>query len=538
MEVPSSDNGLATFSQFPVTKKNGRHSRNPATGTPLRVDPDDVSNDATSAHFTAHCHIQSKTLKRALVFSRRRTLDIFFIGCLANAFFCIILVFGILRQSGLTATTTTLEDERIGALRMPFLIKNQTLQKELYNASMAVDSGPLAVDTVVESFVISSGRTSDRAFNQIMQVTERFSACILFMDDNPRLVEWLAYHFFALNLREVVVAVDPRSKSSPWQSLERWTPYMNITVWNDTDFGFVVDQYITVNGTRKQKIDVHRGRQKFFYGKCIKYLQGRNRTWTAFHDIDEYITVDERVVFDAKERSSKPGSVLQMLQEVKSMKPVPDGWTESCVPVPRCRFSAVESQPEEVSLEVPPLIDAKQLETLRWRYRSLKGRDGQPKSIVDISEVTLHRNTKFGPHAVILGICPPHLFDRSFLVINHYLGDWDMYSFRDDCRIGSMKNREAWEFRSSESEGGTTDQIRPWIGGFVAAMGEERALQLLKDVGLPKNYTNPYNKTEWRIEQSTLDALLKKRPRRATNYVKFLEQRIRQSNINHSTHYN
>jgi hypothetical protein len=220
------------------------------------------------------------------------------------------------------------------------------------------------------------------------------------------------------------------------------------------------------------------------------------------------------------------------------MKPVPDGWTESCVPVPRCRFSAVESQPEEVSLEVPPLIDAKQLETLRWRYRSLKGRDGQPKSIVDISEVTLHRNTKFGPHAVILGICPPHLFDRSFLVINHYLGDWDMYSFRDDCRIGSMKNREAWEFRSSESEGGTTDQIRPWIGGFVAAMGEERALQLLKDVGLPKNYTNPYNKTEWRIEQSTLDALLKKRPRRATNYVKFLEQRIRQSNINHSTDYN
>jgi hypothetical protein len=111
-------------------------------------------------------------------------------------------------------------------------------------------------------------------------------------------------------------------------------------------------------------------------------------------------------------------------------------------------------------------------------------------------------------------------------------------SFRDDCRIGSMKNREAWEFRSSESEGGTTDQIRPWIGGFVAAMGEERALQLLKDVGLPKNYTNPYNKTEWRIEQSTLDALLKKRPRRATNYVKFLEQRIGQSNINHSTHYN
>jgi hypothetical protein len=73
--------------------------------------------------------------------------------------------------------------------------------------------------------------------------------------------------------------------------------------------------------------------------------------------------------------------------------PIPDGWNESCAPVPRCRFSAVESHPEEVSVGVPSIIGANQLETLRWMYRSQKGRDGLPKSIIDISQVPLHKGT-------------------------------------------------------------------------------------------------------------------------------------------------
>lgn len=179
-------------------------------------------------------------------------------------------------------------------------------------------------------------------------------------------------------------------------------------------------------GTTNQKSNLHLSRQRYFYGKCIKYLQGRNRTWTAFHDIDELIVVDERVVPDAEEHTAKPGSVVQMLKEVKSMKPVPNGWTKSCVPVPRCRFSATVSNPKDVTLNVPPEINANQLETLRWRYRSLKGRDGMPKSILDVSKVTFQDGSRFGIHRVIPGLCPKHLFDHSFLVINHYLGDWDM----------------------------------------------------------------------------------------------------------------
>jgi hypothetical protein len=39
-----------------------------------------------------------------------------------------------------------------------------------------------------------------------------FSACLLIMDDNHRLSEWIAYHHFALPLRHLVVTVDPRNR--------------------------------------------------------------------------------------------------------------------------------------------------------------------------------------------------------------------------------------------------------------------------------------------------------------------------------------
>jgi hypothetical protein len=67
---------------------------------------------------------------------------------------------------------------------------------------------------------------------------ESFSACLLIMDDNHRLSEWIAYHYFAMPLRHLVVTVDPRSRTSPVKILDRWRPLMNITVWGDADFNF------------------------------------------------------------------------------------------------------------------------------------------------------------------------------------------------------------------------------------------------------------------------------------------------------------
>jgi hypothetical protein len=92
--------------------------------------------------------------------------------------------------------------------------QNRTNREELHRVSLA--TLPTTATTDAIGSISRLGNTSesvensDGTFNQIVElpIDETFSACILFMDDNPRLVEWLVYHFFALNLREVVVAVD------------------------------------------------------------------------------------------------------------------------------------------------------------------------------------------------------------------------------------------------------------------------------------------------------------------------------------------
>ena len=64
-----------------------------------------------------------------------------------------------------------------------------------------------------------------------------FSTCLLVMDDNHHLVEWLAYHYHVLPLRYMIVVVDPRSTTSPSYLFNRWRRKgMVIVEWEDKNF--------------------------------------------------------------------------------------------------------------------------------------------------------------------------------------------------------------------------------------------------------------------------------------------------------------
>ena len=39
--------------------------------------------------------------------------------------------------------------------------------------------------------------------------------CLLIKDDNDLLSEWIAYHYHVFNMRRLIVAMDPTSKTSP-----------------------------------------------------------------------------------------------------------------------------------------------------------------------------------------------------------------------------------------------------------------------------------------------------------------------------------
>jgi len=162
-----------------------------------------------------------------------------------------------------------------------------------------------------------SSRPADFATPSTTEESEydnSFSACLLIMDDNHLLVEWLAYHYTTLPLRRIIVAMDPRSATSPLPVLERWKGKINYTLWNDNDY--VEDDLLQKNGcnfkgnevTRAklanetveesflQKLHwtwIHRLRQPTFMHACARQLRKENRSWTMYIDTDEYLVVNK-----------------------------------------------------------------------------------------------------------------------------------------------------------------------------------------------------------------------------------------------------
>ncbi len=65
--------------------------------------------------------------------------------------------------------------------------------------------------------------------------------CLLIKDDNDILPEWVAYHYHVFQMRRLIVAVDPDSKTSPLDVLQAWTQNfdyfgLDVTIWNDEDY--------------------------------------------------------------------------------------------------------------------------------------------------------------------------------------------------------------------------------------------------------------------------------------------------------------
>jgi hypothetical protein len=65
------------------------------------------------------------------------------------------------------------------------------------------------------------------------------SACLLINDENPRLPEWIAYHYHILPLRSLTIAIDPASRTLPLDIIKRWAgelPNLVVNIWEDRDF--------------------------------------------------------------------------------------------------------------------------------------------------------------------------------------------------------------------------------------------------------------------------------------------------------------
>jgi len=202
----------------------------------------------------------------------------------------------------------------------------------------------------------------------------------------------------------------------------------------------------------------------------------------------------------------EPGSILKMVRHYSNRtadRPldVPSAFYDRfqrtpCAMIPRVLITAVTSPDEDVARDVPPAVNASELETLKWRYRATRRYygidrdiDDWGKSIVDVSRVEPEDFAEGGTaHFALRSICDRDQrltnYSEVPVGIHHYLGSWRAFFCRDDARVGSWRHSVAkWKKRAFLGEGGPDDQVRPWIRGFVDMVGERTARFLLRGAG-------------------------------------------------------
>lgn len=285
--------------------------------------------------------------------------------------------------------------------------------------------------------------------NKVTEETNSFSACLLVMDDNHVLKEWLAYHYHTLPLRHLIVAVDPRSITSPSVILNKWRKHgMVIEEWSDQNY--LSDKLLLLAQNMSQLndtsiVELHLSRQREFYQKCMVSLQKQSRTWTMLIDSDEFLMINKRATdrFNVTNVPplEQPGSIMTFLQQelVKNETEMPR--ETPCIMIPRLRFGNRESDPEQVNRGVPQGFNASAFTTLRHRKHAepvLSKINKSGKVIIDVSRLhpaNMHVNN---PHRPLFVYCPKsEMYTQikdNLLVVHHYSGTLDQFTFRDDYR--------------------------------------------------------------------------------------------------------
>jgi hypothetical protein len=343
-----------------------------------------------------------------------------------------------------------------------------------------------------------------------LATSANFSACLLIKDDNAILNEWIAYHYHVLRMRRLIVAVDPLSSESPKSILDKWSSLtdLEISQWSDESY---MPDYFLENGrprdefmqdqsdfdqemTQQQILEIsnHRYRQRVFFAKCMRDLRDRGSSWVIHIDTDEYV-VPSKLLREVAPSGltipsiEEPGSVLTFVQQVVSRRL----GNYPCISLLRLLFGSIESSEEERTEQVPPEFDAKNFETLRWRYHANPQNmklHGSPKTIIDVSSIPeefLPKEVVYSIHRPVEQFCQRNKdlkydnFLSQSIAANHYLGSWERYSARADNR----RSKETYE-NKAHLKHAADDGVRPWLTGFVEFVGLDLASELLGDTYL------------------------------------------------------
>lgn len=272
----------------------------------------------------------------------------------------------------------------------------------------------------------------------------KVSACMIIMDGNHFLIEWLAYHYHSANLRHLIIHSDKNSATSPSEVLDRWRDRITIQEWTETDF-LDASKYKDLGSYQ-----MHKQRQQIFYQECLKDLQRQGRDWGLLIDPDEYLMIGE-----PNNPSTKPTSTVpEVLKSFQSFQ-IPFGLDityNPCIAIRRRQFTMDESTDEIVQSVAPPGFDGRSFQTLRWRKIYYEGKRYTTKSgesclvtkrfnqipnkvIIDLHRLDPKVLSSFYEDATVhkpLEICPSPFFEKTAFVLNHYSGTKEQWLSRSN----------------------------------------------------------------------------------------------------------
>jgi hypothetical protein len=277
----------------------------------------------------------------------------------------------------------------------------------------------------------------------------------------------------------MIVAVDPKSRTSPSGIFDRWKDLIHITQWSDKDFRYGCAKY-DYNQTL-----VHRCRQRRLYQKCSETLKGElGTTWVAYTDMDEYIVPNWKA--DYEDLIRHYNSSMTILDIFRANRHLNDDFAYPCFPMTRFPVSIRESDDDAAFRDVPHGINATSLMTLRYRYPRVPHPHIPGKAMVDLSRVSRRefRHNNHDTHRPIITQCDSddvwlHRTESAFLTY-HFPGSLEAFQFRDDPRkAGRRTPKHYYEKYANESGAFEDDSARFWIRNFVNKVGLHRAQELL-----------------------------------------------------------
>jgi len=361
--------------------------------------------------------------------------------------------------------------------------------------------------------------------------TKKMAACLVVMDDGHWLVEWIAFHYHVLPLDELVVMRDPQSRTSPDKILDRWKGRITVRQWTDEQVirPWILSKYRKGNITQAR---MHRYRQQFFYAKCMKHFHSRrDETYLLMTDSDEFVlpnpyysprnsisdgaAAQNGSIITSTVDLSEPGCIRSYLDQKQRQS---DTDSTVCLHIPRIQMSTRIDATGHTSLGSSAASDlglnASHLLTASWMYHSGReittGHNLDGKNMVRLgggARIDLPAKVA-NVHHVLPDHCPAKtapkssssslverpgtetsdsLLSRSWLLVYHYPGTYEQYTYRDDPR-NAIPGRPARNFDSWSRLGHPAvvkdETVIRWLDGFVRSVGFDEARRLLDGVGI------------------------------------------------------